>query len=483
MYLRKFSDPQKESLQTSKTSDDPLLNVHMMKHTEVASSRISFGQGGTVIEVEMSCDLNPGHNLNRNRTASFPEFISLQTHNGRFRMVLRHANGKGPVYALYAVNWVTRGFSDPLRLPETVLGDFCSALLGLCFDIQIQPEVHDHFRYTCARNVFATLDYCNGDDADETELWYPMATPEGEVVANPLETHQNFLVATLPIETSLTFLPAHDLLEMSMSSIERCCQLREPAAAKCFAEPAGAYGVADAGESAGADAECQPANILSVTAQHFRKNRPKRFLSLQTDQRPITDNGTQVCVLRVECGNLEKHTLRTRFYQNLLVMNHRQNPLSKYHIAHSVCPNLISKGARTWAGQQFLFFECIQPVSPLYMLLPSEKDSKKSRFFSRNCRNRCRAELGLICSLFSATSDFLLLHPGSDAEFAENFLVNSETGEVYIWSFRDAVYFKGNKVSALGYHDHAQKPVPSQLETYRLFVSGMNRLAELVAAD
>jgi len=475
--LSNISITPEKQVKTTNDNDDPLMKVHMMKHTEISSSRISFGQGGSVIEIELSCGLNPKPNRNRGRSACFPEFISLQTHNGRYRMVLHHANGQGPVYALYAVNWVSRGFSDPLRLPEAVLSDFCSALLGLSFEIQIQPEVHDHFRYTCARNVFATID-CSSDGQDESDLWYKDFASEEKFSSNIAETQQSVLIASLPIETSLTFLPAHDVLDMSMSSIERLCRLKEPAVARSFC---GRTDIRT--DTNDCLTEYQPANVFSVTAQHFRNNRQTRFLSQQAGSRTAIENGTTVCVLKVECGNLEKHALRTQFYQNLLVMNHLQNPLTQYRIPHSICPNLISKGSKTWSGQQFFFFECIQPVSPLYMMLGTGGDHDKSQFFSRKCRNRCSEELEQMCHLFSADSNFLLLYPGSDAEFAENFLVNSDTGEVYIWSFRDAVYFNGNKVSALGFHDHSQKFIPSQLETFRSFVAGLRRLAELVASE
>jgi hypothetical protein len=52
---------------------------------------------------------------------------------------------------------------------------------------------------------------------------------------------------------------------------------------------------------------------------------------------------------------------------------------------------------------------------------------------------------------------------------------------VYIWSCRDTVSFKGNKVVSLGYSDHDQRVTVSQEEAHKNFISALYRMANRVA--
>lgn len=486
---------------------DMLLDVNMNKHLEV--SRIAFGQGGSVIEIELSEPVASGTARRRSSSNAInkrkgqkthPEFIAVQTQNGRYRMILHYVTeipfleGKRPCYALYAVNWVSKGLSDPMRLPESVLMDFCRALLSLGFDIDILPEEDEHFRYTCARNVFE--EYREEEEADCRSTGTSMQA--FGIQASPLE--ESFwkeqdanLSYALPIETSVTIFSAIDLLDMGMMAISRRCCLKGPAAVCTDAGgcvttnlsticSSYAHGVRGSVHSMGSalspcDDPCDYRNGSSSSSGVYcigGNGNPSPFSS--------QDGGQQtVAVVRVNCGNLEKHALRAKFFRDLVLLHTLQSTLSSVHLSHTVCPELVSHGVVTWQGQQYFFFDNLESTVPLYLLMG--RGGRSGYSVSRSVRERCASELMNLCKLFNPASEFLLLHPGDDLMFAENFLVDTMTGEVYLWSFRDAVCFQGNKVAFLGFRDTDQRSVVSREDVFSTFAEAMKRIATCVLVE
>mmetsp|Transcript_3616 Transcript_3616/g.5354 ORF Transcript_3616/g.5354 Transcript_3616/m.5354 type:complete len:433 (+) Transcript_3616:176-1474(+) len=421
------------------TSGSDLLEVKMQKHTSV--SRIAFGQGGTVIDVELSQD-DRHHRGNSTRGFTCPEFITVKTHNGRYQMTLRHVSGSSAQYLLYAVNWVSKGMNNPLRLPEGLLDDFGRAILGLGMEIDV-VGVDDHFRYTCARNVFEELD----------DLDLPVSCDEVSAALGHVGTAP-YLHAALPLDFSMTVVLARDLMSWTNQQITDNCRRQKPGAA---------------GSAQG--------SLHQLCTQYVRGVN-----GMDNGLGRSGDSSSFVSVMRINCGDLERHEYRKRFFQYLLT--------TTGHVKgsrHPLCPRMVAQGNLTWNGEQYFFFDRVPAAVPMYVLTHGGGSRNGSAVpnpvtgsLSPAALQVCVAELQAIKRLFTPASDFLVLFTGDDVALAENFVVNAQTGQVYLWSFRDVVYFHGNKTVLLGFLDRDQSLNLTKTEICVAFGAAIDRLCQLL---
>jgi hypothetical protein len=292
----------------------------------------------------------------------------------------------------------------------------------------------------------------------------------------------------------VTIFPATDLLDMGMMAISRKCCTKGPAATCSDAGgcvttnlsticSSYAQGVRGSVHAMGSSTPqyCDDDPCSSSTYRHGVYSLSSDKPAFSSSLSKAAGGHPTVAVVRVNCGNLEKHALRAKFFRDMVLLHTLQSTLSSVYLSHTVCPELVSHGVVTWQGQQYFFFDNLESTVPLYLLM--RQGGRSGYSVSQNVRERCASELVQLCKLFHPGSEFLLLHPGDDLMFAENFLVDTMTGEVYLWSFRDVVCFQGNKVSFLGFRDTDQGSVISKEDVFSTFSEAMKRIATCVLVE